>query len=191
LRPRYAVPSQPSSPTIPYQVLTCHPYQFALAAGATVIATTSSNAKAGTLKALGVHHVINYRENPNWGETAKKLTHGNEGVDFVVEVGGATTIKQSLEAIKIDGVISMVGFVGGNSPDQPSFLDILSNICTVRGVYVGSRSQFEDMNRAIDVNGIKPIVDENVYPLEHLKTAYQYMWDQKHFGKLTIQVAGE
>lgn len=119
------------------------------------------------------------------------MTHGNEGVDFVVEVGGATTIKQSLEAIKIDGVISMVGFIGGNSPDQTSFLDILSNICTVRGVYVGSRSQFEDMNRAIDVNGIKPIVDENVYPLEHLKAAYQYMWDQKHFGKLTIQVAGE
>lgn len=167
------------------------PYKFALAAGATVIATTSSNAKAGALKALGVHHVINYRENPNWGETAKNLTHANEGVDFVVEVGGVTTIKQSLEAIKIDGVISMVGFVGGNSSDQPSFLDILSNICTVRGVYVGSRSQFEDMNRAIDANSIKPVVDETVFPLENLKAAYQYMWDKKHFGKLTIQVAGE
>ncbi|KFY82545.1 hypothetical protein V498_08558 [Pseudogymnoascus sp. VKM F-4517 (FW-2822)] len=165
--------------------------QFALAAGATVIATTSSNAKAGTLKALGVHHVINYREDPNWGETAKSLTRGHEGVDFVVEVGGVTTIKQSLASIKIDGVISIIGFVGGSSPDQPSFLDVLSNICTVRGVFVGSRLQFEDMNRAIEVNGIKPIIDEKVYPLEHLKEAYQYMWDQKHFGKLTVKVAEE
>ncbi|RFU33059.1 hypothetical protein B7463_g3290, partial [Scytalidium lignicola] len=165
--------------------------QFALAAGATVIATTSSNAKAQTLKALGVHHVINYRDDPNWGETAKNLTYRNEGVDFVVEVGGVTTINQSLAATKIDGVISIVGFVGGDSPNQPSFLGVLSNICIVRGVYVGSRLQFEDMNRAIEANGIKPVVDKKIFSLEELKEAYQYMWDQKHFGKLTIQVAEE
>lgn len=166
-------------------------YKFALASGATVISTTSTNAKAEALKALGVHHVINYREDPNWGETAKKLTRGNEGVDFVIEVGGLKTMKQSLEAIKIDGVIGIIGFIGGNSPDQPSFLDVLSKICTVRGVYVGSKLQFEDMNRAIEVNGIKPVVDKKVYPLEQLKAAYQYMWDQNHFGKLTIKIAEE
>jgi len=115
------------------------------------------------LKALGVQHVINYNEDHNWGQTAKKLTHRNEGVDFVVEVGGVTTINQSLAAIKIDGVVSIVGFVGGSSPNQPSFLGILSSICTVRGVYVGSRLQFEDMNRAIEANGIKPVVDASVF----------------------------
>jgi NADPH:quinone reductase-like Zn-dependent oxidoreductase len=127
----------------------------------------------------------------NWGETAKNLTHRNEGVDFVVEVGGVATMNQSLAAIKIDGVISIVGFRAGSSPDQPSFMDVLNRICSVRGVYVGSRIQFEDMNRAIEVNGIKPIVDEKVYSLEQLKEAYQYMWDQKHFSKLTIKVAEE
>ncbi len=163
--------------------------QFALAAGAIVIGTTSSKAKEETLKALGVQHVINYREDTNWGQTARNLTPGKEGVDFVVEVGGVTTITQSLAAVKIDGVIGIVGFVGGNAKQQPSFLDVLSGICTVRGLYVGSRNQFEEMNRAIEVNGIKPIVDPKVFALEDLKDAYQYMWDQKHFGKLTVMVA--
>ena len=72
--------------------------------------------------------------------------------------------------------------------DQPSFLETLNNQCTVRGILVGSRLQFEEMNRAIDANGIKPVVDDKVFSLEETKEAYQYMWDQKHFGKLTIKV---
>ena len=97
-------------------------------------------------------------------------------------------MKQSLQAIKPDCVISIIGFLGGFSKDQPSFLDCLSNMCTVRGVFVGSRQQFEAMNAAIDANNIKPVVDEKVFGLEELKDAYQYMWDQKHFGKLTIKI---
>ena len=99
-------------------------------------------------------------------------------------------MKQSLAAIKPEGVISIIGFLGGMTKDQPSFLDCLNNICTVRGGLVGSRQQFEAMNEAIDANGIKPVVDEKVFALEELKDAYQYMWDQKHFGKLTIKIDG-
>ncbi|KAF2083438.1 NAD(P)-binding protein [Saccharata proteae CBS 121410] len=162
--------------------------QFAKASGAKVIATTSSKAKADKLKKLGADHVINYKEDTNWGETAKSLTPGGRGVDHVVEVGGPTTMAQSLKAIRIDGVISIIGFVGGQSKDQPSFLDALTHICTVRGVLVGSRAQFEDMNRSIEINDIHPVVDEKVFTLETAKEAYQYMWDQKHFGKLTIKI---
>lgn len=97
-------------------------------------------------------------------------------------------MKQSLRAIKPEGVISIIGFLGGGSKDQPGFVECLTNICTVRGVLVGSRLQFEAMNAAIDANGIKPVVDEKVFSLEELKDAYQYMWDQKHFGKLTIKI---
>ena len=82
---------------------------------------------------------------------------------------------QSLKAIKIDGLITIIGFVGGFSKDQPTFLECLNNLCTVRGVLVGSRHSFEDMNRAIDANGIKPVVDEKVFTLEEAKEAYQYM----------------
>ena len=97
------------------------------------------------------------------------------GVDHVLEIGGPVTLAQSLKAIKMEGVISIIGFVGGAAKEQPTFLDCLSNLCTVRGISVGSRMQFEAMNRAIDINGIKPIVDEKVFGLEEAKEAYQYM----------------
>lgn len=179
--------------------------QFAKAAGARVIATTSSAKKAETLKKLGADHVINYKETPNWGEEAKKLTPGGKGVEHVIEVGGPTTLAQSLNAIAYDGVISkllthtsigtfpnhlsaIIGFVGGFSKEQPTFLDCLSHQCTVRGLLVGSRLQFEAMNAAIEQNDIHPVVDEKVFQLSELKEAYQYMFDQKHFGKLAIKI---
>ncbi|MCJ1399878.1 hypothetical protein MMC11_003081 [Xylographa trunciseda] len=162
--------------------------QFAKAAGARVIATTSSDAKAEILKKLGADHIINYKTDENWGETARKLTPGGLGVDHIIEVGGPKTITQSFNAIKIEGVISIIGFLAGKAKEEPSFLEVLQHTCVVRGVFVGSRAQFEDMNKAIDVNGIKPVVDEKVFGFEELKDAYQYMWDQKHFGKLTIKI---
>jgi NADPH:quinone reductase-like Zn-dependent oxidoreductase len=163
--------------------------QFAKAAGATVIATTSSSKKAEVLKGLGADHVLNYRETSDWGDKAKALTPNSEGVSHIIEVGGPKTMTQTLKAIKIDGVISIIGFLGGvEDEQQPGFLDCLDSICTVRGIYVGSRIQFEEMNRAIEGNKIKPVVDEKVFGLEELKEAYQYMWDQKHFGKVTIKI---
>jgi len=165
--------------------------QFAKAAGARVIATTSSAKKADILKKYGADHIINYKDTPNWGEEAAKLTPGGAGVQHVVEVGGPTTMAQSLKAVAIDGVITIIGFIGGMTKDQPTFLDCLNNICTVRGILVGSRLQMEDMNRAIEANDIHPIVDEKVFEFKDLKDAYQYMWDQKHFGKLTVRVAAE
>lgn len=120
--------------------------QFAKAAGATVIATTSSAEKAAVLKKLGADHVINYKDEPNWGEKAKSLTPGGEGVQHVLEVGGPATMAQSLKAIKIDGIISIIGFLGGSGKEKPpGFLDTLTNICTVRGLLVGNRDQFEEM----------------------------------------------
>ena len=164
--------------------------QFAKAAGARVIATTSSDSKAQTLKKLGADHVINYKTDQDWGSTAKRLSPHGLGVHHIIEVGGPTSMKQSLAAIIPEGVISLIGFLGGVTKDQPSFLECLNNLCTVRGVVVGSRLQFEAMNEAIDANGIKPVVDEKIFNLEELKEAYQYMWDQKHFGKLAIRIDG-
>lgn len=162
--------------------------QFAVAAGATVISTTSNISKCQKLKGLGAHHVLNYRDDPTWGETAKGLTPEGHGVDFVVEVGGAATLKQSLAAVKIDGAISIVGAIGGSEKGEtePGLLHAWYNTCLVRGVAVGSRAQFEDMNRAITVNALKPVVDERVFRMEDLRDGYQYLWDQKHFGKVVI-----
>ena len=97
--------------------------QFAKAAGARVIATTSSAEKAELLKKLGADHVINYKETPNWGEQAQSLTPGGLGCEHVVEVGGPTTMKQSLNAVKIDGVISTCFF--------PRFRAFLYSYCVL------------------------------------------------------------
>lgn len=139
-----------------------------------MIATTSSAEKAERVLKLGADHVINYREDANWGETARKLTPGGVGVDFVIEVGGADTMEHSLTAIKFGGIISVIGFLGGAKP-KSSMMEVLNKICTVRGVYVGSRALMEDMVKAIEVNDIHPVVDEKIFQLGQAKEAYEYM----------------
>ncbi|KAI0189544.1 hypothetical protein EV127DRAFT_341001 [Xylaria flabelliformis] len=160
--------------------------QFAKAAGATVIATTSSKEKEEIVRKLGAHHVLNYKEDENWGETARKLT-GGAGVDFVIEVGGSGTLQQSLKAIKYEGIISIIGFLGGVKAEA-TLIDCLTNICTARGVYVGSRQQMEDMVAAIEVNDIHPVVDSKIFTLEQAKEAYEYQWAQGHVGKVAIEI---
>lgn len=141
-----------------------------------MIATTSSAAKGEKLKKLGADHVINYKTDTNWGETARKLTPNEAGVDQIIEVGGTGTLQQSFKCIKFEGVISIIGFLGGVDPKgQPSILDTLSNICTVRGVYVGSKALMRDMVRAIEANDIHPVMDEKVFSLDQTKEAYEYM----------------
>lgn len=122
--------------------------QFAKAVGATVIATTSSSQKEKKLKELGADHVINYKQVPNWGDKARELTEDKEGVDQVIEVGGTATMEQSIKAIKIDGVISIVGYVAsgsGKGQEAPTWLECLARTFTARGLLVGSRAQLEDM----------------------------------------------
>ncbi|KAM5381808.1 hypothetical protein ACJZ2D_002798 [Fusarium nematophilum] len=169
---------------------------FAKAAGARVIATTSSGEKAERLRELGADHVLNYRENPKWGELAKSLTPNKDGVDLVVEVGGPASARQALAALKPMGVISMVGSVasfasGEDMTQAPTFLETVLSHCTLRGVTVGSRHQFEDMNRAIEENDIHPVLDKKVFKLEQAREAYEYLWDQKHFGKVILQIVDE
>lgn len=116
--------------------------------------------------------MINYKEDTNWGETAKKLT-GGVGADHVIEVGGAATLEQSLKAVKYEGVISIIGFLGG-AQGMPTIIECLNHICTTRGVYVGSRALMEDMVRAIEANDIHPMVDKKVFDFDKTKEAYEY-----------------
>ncbi|KAI2709043.1 hypothetical protein CBS147332_6102 [Penicillium roqueforti] len=155
--------------------------QFALVAGATVIATTSalSGKKGQMLKELGVHHIIDYVVDQNWGKTAKSLTLNGNGVDHVVDVAGAATLEQSLEALRYEGTVSVVGFLSGmNDGMGPGLLSTLMRAQTVRGILAGSKVQFEDMNRAIEYHNIKPVVDGKTFNFKEAREAYQYLNDQ-------------
>jgi len=81
---------------------------LAVAAGATVIATSSSDEKLRFAKSLGATHTINYRTTPDWATEVQRLT-GGKGVDHVVDVGGAGTIEQSLQSVRQGGLVSVVG----------------------------------------------------------------------------------
>lgn len=188
-----------------------HDPQFAKAAGAKVIATTSSEAKAEKMRKLGADHVVNYKTDANWGESVRKLSVGGEGVDHVLEIGGPATLKESLIATKYEGVLSIIGQVGySKREDVPQIVDALPKVCIFRGVYVGSREQMEEMVRAIEINDIHPVVDDEVFEFAEAKEAYQYQvsdalfpsvfmcrcewridkcqWDQKHFGNVVIKI---
>lgn len=162
--------------------------QFAVAAGATVVATTGSKDKYDILKQIGVKHIINYREDPRWGETARKLTPGGLGFHHVIEVGGSNTIAQSFEAVGRGGVIDVIGFLTGqtNNEDSPSWISPLVRACTVRGIEVGSREQVTEMVTAIEARDIRPIMDSEQFTLKQVKDAYKKVWAGKHFGKVSV-----
>jgi len=166
--------------------------QFAKAVGARVIATTSTSEKAKFLKRLGADHVINYREDINWGVTAKRLT-GSVGVDLIVDVTGPSSLKQSVASLKLDGIISVIGFVGGaeSKEPMPTLLNTWTHFFTSRGLWVGNRMQMEDMCRAIEanVNKLRPVVDPKIFNLEELKEAYEYMGSGSNQGKVSITIS--
>lgn len=164
--------------------------QFAKAVGARVIATTGSSDKVNFLKDLGANHVINYKEDSEWGATAKKLT-GGVGVDQVVEVAGPVSMAQSLKAIKVDGVINIVGYLGGAEGKQPSFSDSFAHRCIVRPIAVGSRILLEDLCRAVEANPekLRPVIDPKTFRLAQLKEACEYQWSGQHKGKVCIEIS--
>jgi NADPH:quinone reductase-like Zn-dependent oxidoreductase len=159
--------------------------QFAKMAGATVIATSSSDEKLEKLKALGADHVINYRKNPNWGELAIELTQGI-GVDHVVEVGGPATLAQSMLATRIGGHISVIGILTGLG-GEISIVTALVKQIRLQGLIVGSRTQQQSMIKAIEANKMRPIIDK-VFPIEDIVKAFQYQESNQHFGKICLSI---
>lgn len=159
--------------------------QFAKAAGCRVISTSSSDEKLERLATLGADELINYRSTPAWGKRALELTDGR-GVDVVVEIGGAGTLPQSIEAVRIGGHISLIGVLAGFAGEVPTAA-LFSRNATLKGITVGSRAQQEDMIRAVEVSAIEPVID-STFPLEQLADAFRHQESQKHFGKICVEL---
>lgn len=158
--------------------------QFAKMAGLRTIITSSSDEKLGRAKALGASETINYKAKPNWEEEVKKLTHG-QGLDRVIEVGGSDTLPRSLKALKVEGMVSVIGALTGADPTL-SPIPILMNSSRIQGVFVGSRAMFERMNRAIELHQMKPVIDK-IFPWTEIVEALHYMEGRQHFGKISLK----
>jgi NADPH:quinone reductase-like Zn-dependent oxidoreductase len=158
--------------------------QFARAAGARVLAISSSDRKLHKLKELGADAVVNYQTTPDWDSWAINQT-GGKGVDLVVEVGGAGTISKSLSAVRVGGEVSLVGLLTGSAGDVP-LPNFLQKQVRVQSIYVGNRETFETMNGAISFHQLQPVVDR-VFPFEQAVEAYYHLESGQHFGKVVIR----
>ncbi len=158
---------------------------FAKMHGAKVIATSSSDEKLERVRALGADEVINYVATPEWGKQALALT-GDRGVDLVVEVGGAGTLKESVRATRIGGTIALIGVLAGGRSDSFNIGLVVMSNKRLQGVTVGSRSMHEEMCRAIAAHGTRIPVDEAVYGFDDLRAALEAMPGGRHFGKITL-----
>jgi NADPH:quinone reductase-like Zn-dependent oxidoreductase len=132
--------------------------QFARILGARVIATTSTADKAERLRALGASDVINYTEMPDWDAEARELTDGR-GVDCVVEIAGPATIAKSLKALAVGGHVSLIGASLSPPGTMLDPLLLTGRGITVGAISVGSRADFEEMNRAIALHRLLPVID--------------------------------
>jgi NADPH:quinone reductase-like Zn-dependent oxidoreductase len=159
--------------------------QFGKLAGATVIGTSSSDEKLARAKTLGLDAGLNYRLSPEWAKWVQQQT-GNRGADLIVEVGGAGTFSQSLQAVRFGGTVAQIGVLSQSEQPLPIPL-ILHRQVRIQGVYVGSRAHFEAMNRAITANGTRPVVDR-IYAFDEAREALKTMEKGSHFGKIVIQV---
>ncbi len=159
--------------------------QFARMMGCRVIATSSSDDKLAQLGALGAEHLINYRDNPDWGGEVRRLT-GGHGADLVVEVGGSGTLPQSISAVSFGGCISMIGILTGISGEIPT-LELLQKNARIAGITVGSHDQQRDMVDAVEANRLEPVIDSR-FPLEDLAAAFRHQESQRHLGKICVDI---
>ncbi len=159
--------------------------QFAQLLGARTIITSSSDEKLERARALGAWSTINYRTKPEWGLQAARLA-GGDGVDHVVEVGGAGTVEQSIAAVRPGGTISIIGSLTGGSTEL-SLIPVLMKQVRLQGIMVGNREGFEAMNRAIDSHRMTPIVSR-MLSMSEARTGFDEMRSGGHFGKICLRI---
>lgn len=156
----------------------------------TAIITSSSDAKLERAKSLGATYIINYKKDPDWEEKVMQLTN-NEGVDMILENGGAKTLRKSFNCIAFGGLINCIGYLSGKQDDpqdrtNTNVLAIQRNV-TLKGLLNGPRDRFEEMMHFYEANKIKPVVDR-VFRFDETKEAFSYLYNGGHFGKIVIRL---
>ncbi|KAF5363261.1 hypothetical protein D9756_000223 [Leucocoprinus leucothites] len=163
--------------------------QFALASGAIVIVTSSSDEKLKIASNLGAQYVINYKNTPEWDEEVLKITNG-VGVDHVLEVGGDGTLSRSINSVRMAGYVHVIGFVSKGTGDMSIVGRTIRKGILLRGIQIGSVEQFREMVRLIIANPdqTKPIIDK-VFSFDEVIDAFAHLESQRHVGKIVIKIA--
>jgi NADPH:quinone reductase-like Zn-dependent oxidoreductase len=159
--------------------------QFAVMAGARVIATSSSDAKLSHLAANGALDLVNYKTEPEWGRRVRQLTAG-EGADLVVEIGGADTLKQSMMAVRAGGTLALIGVVSGRKAEL-NLGPVVTSFMRLQGITVGSRDQYATMMKAVAYHGLRPVLDRT-FPLADIRASLNYLLSGQHVGKVCIEI---
>lgn len=155
--------------------------QFAKMFGARVIMLSSSAERCAQLRALGADETIDYKADSQWDDAVRKLT-GGQGVDLTVEIGGADTIERSLHATRLAGRLALVGLLTG----RPNAVQSLaSSGVEVFSTKVGSRQDYEAMNRAVGFLRSRPVIAAR-YRFGELQEALEHLKSGRQLGKIVL-----
>jgi NADPH:quinone reductase-like Zn-dependent oxidoreductase len=160
--------------------------QFAAAAAARVIVTSSSDAKIARGRSLGASDGINYRTTPDWDQEVLKITSGR-GVDCVIEVGGVGTLNRSFQSLAFGGKVVLIGLLTGRDGGDINPYTLMPKRGNLHGIFVGDHAMFVEMNTAIEANGIRPVVDR-VFAFDDALAAYRHQASGNFVGKVVIRI---
>jgi NADPH:quinone reductase-like Zn-dependent oxidoreductase len=160
--------------------------QFAKMHGAQAIVISSSDKKLERVRDLGADHTVNYRSTPDWQETVRDITNG-EGVDNIIEVGGAGTLAKSLSCVAASGTISVIGILGGISGDINLGPIVTRNI-RLQGITVGSRDMFRSMVQAMELHETRPVIHDTGFAFDEIGAALAALPEGRHFGKMVCEL---
>jgi NADPH2:quinone reductase len=165
--------------------------QLAKRAGATVLATASSDDRLARLQEYGLDHGINYRTG-NFVEETRKLTNGR-GANLVVDSVGGRTLQGSVEAACYRGRIITVGQAGRDG-EVPDVRALSAGNKSLTGVFLGAELAVNpargraNIARLIDdvAKGALRVVIDRTYPLAEAAAAHAYIESRQAFGRVLL-----
>jgi NADPH:quinone reductase-like Zn-dependent oxidoreductase len=157
--------------------------QFARMHGARVVCVTSSAGKAKRLRELGAGEVIDRNQAPAWEHAVLEMT-GGDGVEHVVDAVGLPTMAKSVACGAFNARITVIGAFPATEPVTDPFG---GRYLAIRRIAVGSRADFEAMNRAVRAHRMRPVIDR-VLPFDEAVQAYRYFRDGNPFGKVVVEL---
>lgn len=159
--------------------------QFAKLAGAAVAITSSSEEKLSRARTLGADILVNYREHPEWHREVRSRA-GGRGADLVIELGGETSLDQSLRAVRVSGTVALIGILSGGVAPLNLGRVVTQNL-RLQGITIGNRDMFEAMVRAIQRHRLKPVIDEHRFAFDETRAAIAAIAEGRHFGKIVVE----